>query len=94
VGDYAFQQKCHARMGELRTKGTRSFLSPIIWKQFARSATGAGNVPGQNIFQGSAAEAVIAYSDAVRRPPAKPNRCAGEEGLSQRVMTFDAELKR
>jgi lipopolysaccharide transport system ATP-binding protein len=97
VGDYAFQQKCHARMDELRTKGT-SLIFVAHNMEAVRRVCDKGLVMyrGKNIFQGSAAEAVIAYSEAVRQAAreAQVTAVPMEEGLSQRVMTFDAEIKR
>ena len=51
---------------------------------------------GDNIFQGTAAEAVIAYSDAVRQAARDATNKAipTEGGLSERVMTFDAEVSK
>src|SRR5262249_40448443 len=50
---------------------------------------------GEAIFQGSAADAVVAYSDAIRQNARQTKSQVPEEGgLSQRVMTFDAEIER
>ena len=50
---------------------------------------------GENIFQGTAAEAVVAYSEAVRQAAREAQESVPKEGgLSQRVMTFDAEIER
>ena len=49
---------------------------------------------GEDIFQGSSAEAVIAYSDALREAARKTQaEVPVEEGIAQRVMTFDAEIE-
>ena len=50
---------------------------------------------GENIFQGAAGEAVVAYSDAVREAARKAEvEAPAEGGLSQGVMTFNAEIER
>jgi lipopolysaccharide transport system ATP-binding protein len=94
VGDYAFQQKCHARMAELRNKGT-SLILVAHNLEAIRQVCDRGLVMyrGENVFQGSAAEAVIAYSDILRKAARESQVTAPvEEGLSSRVMTFDAEI--
>lgn len=94
VGDYAFQQKCYARMAELRHKGTTLiFVSHNM--EAVRHVCDKGLVMyrGQNIFQGTASEAVIAYSDVIRQAArAAPQTAPTEEGLAQRIMTFEAEI--
>lgn len=94
VGDFAFQMKCYARMDELRAKGTTLiFISHNL--EAIRRVCDRGLVMyrGSAIFQGPAAEAVIAYSDAIRQAAReKQNSVQVEEGLSQRVMSFDAEI--
>jgi ABC-type polysaccharide/polyol phosphate transport system ATPase subunit len=96
VGDYAFQLKCYARMKELRAKGTSLiFVSHNL--EAVREVCDRGLVMfrGEAIFQGTAAEAVVAYSDAIRQSAREAKMTAPmEDGLSQRVMTFDAEIKR
>lgn len=96
VGDYAFQQKCYARMDELRHNGTTLiFVSHNM--EAVRHVCDKGLVMyrGQNIFQGTASEAVVAYSDAIRQAArAVPQMAPAEEGLAQRAMTFDAEIVR
>jgi hypothetical protein len=48
---------------------------------------------GENVFQGSAAEAVIAYSDILRKAAREAGvETPSEDGLNARVMTFDAEI--
>jgi ABC-type polysaccharide/polyol phosphate transport system ATPase subunit len=94
VGDYAFQQKCYARMDELRKKGT-SLIFVSHNMEAVRRVCDRGLVMyrGQCIFQGSAAESVMAYSNAVRQAAREASTEVPEEnGLSQRVMTFDAEI--
>jgi len=96
VGDYAFQQKCHARMDELRAKGTALIFVSHNMDAIRRVCDrGLVMYRGNNIFQGSAAEAVIAYSDAVRKAAREAQAAAPTEGgLSERVMTFDAEIEK
>lgn len=96
VGDYAFQTKCYARMNELRAKGTALiFVSHNMDAVRRVCDRGLVMYRGNNIFQGSAAEAVIAYSEAVRRAArAAQATVPTEGGLSERVMTFDAEIER
>lgn len=96
VGDYAFQQKCYAHMDMLRRQGT-SLIFVSHNMEAVRRVCDRGLVMyrGNNIFQGSAAEAVIAYSDAVRQA-ARDTQAAvpAEGGLAERIMTFDAEIMR
>ncbi len=96
VGDYAFQTKCYARMNELRAKGTALiFVSHNMDAVRRVCDRGLVMYRGNNIFQGSAAEAVIAYSEAVRRAARAAQATAPiEGGLSERVMTFDAEIEK
>jgi ABC-type polysaccharide/polyol phosphate transport system ATPase subunit len=94
VGDYAFQQKCHARMAELRNKGT-SLILVAHNLEAIRQVCDRGLVMyrGENVFQGSAAEAVVTYSDILRKAARESQvQAPAEEGLSSRVMTFDAEI--
>jgi hypothetical protein len=98
VGDFAFQTKCYARMDELRRKGT-SLIFVSHNMDVVRRVCDRGLVMyrGDPIFQGSAAEAVVAYSDAIRdaaRHSYGKKEVNVEGGLSQRVMTFDAEIER
>lgn len=96
VGDYAFQQKCYAHMDLLRRNGT-SLIFVSHNMEAVRRVCDRGLVMyrGNNIFQGSAAEAVIAYSDAVRDAArATQHEMPTEDGLAERVMTFDAEIAR
>jgi lipopolysaccharide transport system ATP-binding protein len=94
VGDYAFQQKCYARMDELRQTGT-SLIFVSHNMDVVRRVCDRGLVMyrGQEIFRGTAAEAVIAYSDTVRLAAKESQATVPKEGgLSERVMTFDAEI--
>ncbi|MEZ4622837.1 MAG: ABC transporter ATP-binding protein [Caldilineaceae bacterium] len=96
VGDYAFQQKCYAHMDMLRRQGT-SLIFVSHNMEAVRRVCDRGLVMYRrnNIFQGSAAEAVIAYSDAVRQAArASQAQVPTEGGLAERVMTFDAEIMR
>jgi ABC-type polysaccharide/polyol phosphate transport system ATPase subunit len=96
VGDYAFQQKCYARMEALRRERGTSLIFVSHNMEAVRRVCDRGLVMyrGNNIFQGSAAEAVIAYSDAVRQAArqAQVKVIPSDGGLSERVMTFDAEV--
>jgi ABC-type polysaccharide/polyol phosphate transport system ATPase subunit len=94
VGDYAFQLKCHARMAELRRKGT-SLILVAHNLDAIREVCDRGMVMyrGENAFQGTAAEAVITYSDILRKAAREAQMAApSEDGLTSRVMTFDAEI--
>jgi hypothetical protein len=95
VGDYAFQLRCYTRMEELRAKGTALiFVSHNM--EAVRRVCNRGLVMyrGKDIFQGPAAEAVVAYSDALRESARQAQvEVPMEEGISQRVMTFDAEIE-
>jgi ABC-type polysaccharide/polyol phosphate transport system ATPase subunit len=96
VGDTAFQMKCHARMDELRAKGT-SLIFVSHNMEAIRRVCNLGMVMyrGQAIYHGPVAEAVVAYSDAVRGAAREAKQPVPEEGgLSQRVMTFDAEIEK
>jgi ABC-type polysaccharide/polyol phosphate transport system ATPase subunit len=94
VGDYAFQQKCYARMDELRSHGTALILVSHNMEAIRRVCEkGLVMYRGEDIFHGTAAEAVVAYSEALRESARKAQiEVPKEEGLSQRVMTFDAEI--
>ena len=94
VGDYAFQQKCMARMAELRRNGASLILVSHNLESI-RQVCDRGLVMyrGSAAFQGSAAEAVVAYSDIVRQAARQAQlQPPGEDGLSTRVMTFEAEI--
>jgi ABC-type polysaccharide/polyol phosphate transport system ATPase subunit len=94
VGDYSFQQKCHARMAELRSRGT-SLILVAHNLEAIRQVCDRGLVMyrGEAAFQGSAAEAVITYSDILRSAAREAQmQVPAEDGLSTRVMTFDAEI--
>jgi hypothetical protein len=94
VGDYAFQQKCYARMDQLRSQGTSLILVSHNMEAIRRVCDkGLVMYRGQDIYEGSAADAVVAYSDAIRKAARESKLdVPQEEGLSQRVMTFDAEI--
>lgn len=96
VGDYAFQMKCYARMEQLRAKGTSLiFISHNL--DAVRQVCDRGLVMyrGEAIFQGTAAEAVVAYSDAIRQAARQTQtKVPLEGGLSQGVISFDAEIER
>lgn len=97
VGDYAFQQKCYAHMAMLqRQHGTTLiFVSHNLEAVRRVCARGLVMYRGQAIFQGSAGEAVIAYSDAIRRAARTTQAAVPDEGgLAARVMSFDAEISR
>lgn len=95
VGDYAFQQKCYARMDQLRANGTSLVFVSHNMEAVRRVCDRALVMyRGNNIFQGTAAEAVVAYSDAVRQAARETQTTApSENGLSERVMTFEAEIE-
>ena len=95
VGDYAFQMKCYAKMEELR----RSIGTALVFVSHNLEAIrrvcdwGLVMYRGEAIFQGGAAESIAAYSDALRQAARETQtEVPAEEGLSQRVMTFDAEI--
>ena len=96
VGDYAFQQKCHARMDELRANGTSLIFVSHNLDAVQRVCDRAMVMyQGRAIFDGSAAAAVVAYSDALRDAArAREQAVPVSGGLSQRVMTFEAEIER
>jgi ABC-type polysaccharide/polyol phosphate transport system ATPase subunit len=96
VGDYAFQLKCYARMEDLRKKGTSLiFVSHNMEAVRRVCERGLEMYRGQAVFEGTAAEAVVAYSDVIRQNARQAQlEVPKEDGLSQRVMTFDAEIER
>jgi ABC-type methionine transport system ATPase subunit len=96
VGDYAFQQKCYARMDELRSRGTSLILVSHNMEAVRRVCEkGLVMYRGEDIFQGTSAESVVAYSDVLRETARKiQSEVPVEEGISQRVMTFDAEIEK
>ena len=95
VGDYPFQLKCYARMDEMRRNGTTLiFVSHNM--EAVRRVCDKGMVmyQGEDIFHGTAAEAVVAYSDAIRQNARRVQTDIPQDGgLSQMFMTFDAEIK-
>ncbi len=95
VGDYPFQLKCFARMEELRRNGTTLiFVSHNMEAVRRVCEQGLVMYRGEAIFQGSAPEAVVAYSDALRKAARQTQvQIPFEGGLSQRFMTFDAEIE-
>jgi lipopolysaccharide transport system ATP-binding protein len=96
VGDHAFQMKCHARMDELRSNGT-SLIFVSHNMEAVRRVCDRGLVMygGQPIFQGTAVEAVLAYSEAVREAAREEEvNVPVNGGLSARTFTFDAEIER
>jgi ABC-type polysaccharide/polyol phosphate transport system ATPase subunit len=96
VGDYAFQQKCHAFMDSLRSNGTTIiFISHNF--DVVRRVCNKGLVMyrGKNIFQGSATEAIVSYSEALRQAARESQNDIPESGgLASRVMTFDAQIEK
>lgn len=94
VGDYAFQQKCYARMDDLRAQGTSLILVSHNMEAIRRVCEkGLVMYRGEDIYHGTSAEAVVAYSDVLREAARKSQlEVPVEEGISQRVMTFDAEV--
>lgn len=94
VGDYAFQQKCMARMAELRRQGASLILVSHNLDSI-RQVCDCGMVMyrGSVAFQGGAAEAVVAYSNTVRQAARQAQlQAPSEDGLNSRVMTFEAEI--
>jgi ABC-type polysaccharide/polyol phosphate transport system ATPase subunit len=94
VGDYAFQQKCYARMDELRSQGTSLIFVSHNFEAIRRVCDDCLVLyQGRSIYQGNTAEAIMAYSNALRRAARDLQQTAPrEDGLAQRVMTFDAEI--
>lgn len=96
VGDYAFQTKCYARMDELRAKGTSLIFISHNFEAVRRVCNrGLVMYRGEAIFQGTAEEAVVAYSNILRRA-ARTSQATipKEEGLAHRAMSFDAEIEK
>lgn len=96
VGDHAFQMKCYAHMDKLRTEGTALiFVSHNMEAVRRVCSRGLVMYRGRPIYMGSAAEAVVEYSDAVRMAAreTEPQAAIKEGGLSQRILSFDAEIE-
>jgi ABC-type polysaccharide/polyol phosphate transport system ATPase subunit len=94
VGDYAFQMKCYSRMDELRAKGTSLIFVSHNFEAVRRVCDkGLVMYRGEAIFHGLSAEAIVAYSNAIRHAARDAQQSNVEEGLSQRVMTFEAEIE-
>jgi ABC-type polysaccharide/polyol phosphate transport system ATPase subunit len=95
VGDFAFQEKCRARMAHLRERGTALiFVSHNM--DVVRRVCDHGLVlyDGRNVFHGSAAAAVLHYSETIRAAARRePREVPASGGLADRVMTFDAEIE-
>jgi ABC-type polysaccharide/polyol phosphate transport system ATPase subunit len=94
VGDFAFQTKCYARMDALRSKGT-SIIFVSHNMEAMRRTCDAGLVlyRGEAVFQGSIHEAIASYSEVIReKARGSKTYIPTEEGLSQRIMSFDAEI--
>lgn len=97
VGDFAFRAKCYKRMDDLRAKGT-SLIFVTHDMDAVRRVCDRGMVmyQGKDVFTGTSAEAVIAYSDVIREAAKKASQEAStgkvENGLSQRVMSFAADI--
>jgi ABC-type polysaccharide/polyol phosphate transport system ATPase subunit len=94
VGDYAFQEKCHARMDQLRGSGTALVFVSHNFESVRRVCDrGLVMYQGGEVFQGSAADAVVAYSEALRAAARHSNgHVPVEGGLSNRTMTFAMEI--
>lgn len=94
VGDYAFQVKCHERMDELRAGGTTLiFVSHNMDAVRRVCDRGIVMYQGEQVFHGDAAEAIVSYSDAIRKAAKEAElEKPKENGLAQRTMTFEAEI--
>jgi lipopolysaccharide transport system ATP-binding protein len=81
-------------MAELRQNGTSLILISHNMDVVRRVCDrGMVMYRGENIFQGTASEAVIAFSDAIREAARNTEVLTpGDHGKSERVMTFDAEV--
>lgn len=95
VGDFSFQMKCFSLMDTLRKNGTSMiFVSHNMDAVRRVCDRGLVMYRGEAIFNGKAAEAVVAYSDAIRESARqKQVEVPEEDGISQRVMTFDMEIE-
>jgi lipopolysaccharide transport system ATP-binding protein len=96
VGDYPFRIKCYNRMEELRKKGTTLIFISHDMDAIRRVCDrGLVMYRGEAIFQGSATESIVAYSEAIRSAARKNEgkSVPPEDGLSQRFITFDAEIE-
>ncbi|MEM9773167.1 MAG: ABC transporter ATP-binding protein [Chloroflexota bacterium] len=99
VGDFAFRAKCYKRMDDLRAKGT-SLIFVTHDMDAVRRVCDRGMVmySGKSVFEGTSAEAVVAYSDVIRKAAKKasqeaiPSNKSTENGLAQRVMSFAADI--
>lgn len=95
VGDFAFQTKCYSLMEKLKENGTSMILVSHNMDAVRRVCDrGLVMYYGEPIFQGKSAEAIVAYSNAIRQTARKMQvEVPGENGISQKVMTFDAEVE-
>jgi lipopolysaccharide transport system ATP-binding protein len=95
VGDYSFQMKCYALMETLIKNGTSMILVSHNMEAIRRVCDrGLVMYQGEAIFEGKAGEAIVAYSDAIRESARKKQvEVPDEDGISQRVMTFDMEIE-
>ena len=95
VGDTAFRMKCYSRMDYLRSRGTTLIFVSHNMEAVRRVCDRAIVMyQGESVFEGSAADAIVAYSDVVRKAArARSDVAPVDGGLSQRIMTFDAEIK-
>lgn len=96
VGDFSFQMKCYALMESLKKNGTSLILVSHNMAAVRRVCDrGLVLYRGEAIYQGTASDAIVAYSDAIRKS-ARNNKqeVPNEDGISQRVMTFDLEIER
>ncbi len=95
VGDFAFQTKCYSLMEQLRQNGTAMILVSHNMDAVRRVCDrGLVMYRGKAIFHGKSADAIVAYSDALRQSAREsPTEVPSEDGISQRVMTFDAEVE-
>jgi ABC-type polysaccharide/polyol phosphate transport system ATPase subunit len=95
VGDFAFQTKCYSLMEKLKENGTAMILVSHNMDAVRRVCDrGLVMYRGEPIFQGTSPEAVVAYSNAIRQSARRaPVDVPDEDGISQRVMTFETEIE-
>lgn len=94
VGDYAFQQRCHALMRELRERGTALVFVSHDFDAVRRVCNRAVVLyRGELVHAGTQHEAIAAYSDRIRNAArTRVGAVPAEGGLAARFMTFDAEV--
>ena len=94
VGDFAFQTKCYSLMEKLIQNGTAMILVSHNMDAIRRVCKrGLVMYRGEGLFLGTSSDAIVAYSDAIRKGARNQQiEIPKENGISERIMSFDAEI--